>query len=102
MKLDRNGYAPSILQEGDYCFLCGRMDRKLDRHEVFPGPFRYKSKMYGLWLNLCHYPCHEGPDGAHASREVSRYLKAYAQGKAMETYGWTEQQFRERFGKNYL
>ena len=35
MKLDGNGYAKSILQEGSCCHLCGRngsMD-KLDRHD---------------------------------------------------------------------
>lgn len=40
MKLDGNGYAKSILQEGSCCHLCGHngsMD-KLDRHEVFGRP----------------------------------------------------------------
>ena len=52
MKLDGNGYAKSILQEGSCCHLCGHngsMD-KLDRHEVFGGPDRAKSKRYGLWV----------------------------------------------------
>ena len=43
MKLDGNGYAKSILQEGSCCHLCGRngsMD-KLDRHEVFGGAMGY-------------------------------------------------------------
>ena len=56
MKLDGNGYAKSILQEGSCCHLCGHngsMD-KLDRHEVFGGPDRAKSKRYGLWVLLCH------------------------------------------------
>ena len=102
MKLDRNGYAPSILQDGDYCFLCGRMDRKLDRHEVFGGAYRDKSKMDGLWMLLCHEPCHEGPHGVHGDRPTRDYIRAYAQGKAMELYGWSTRDFIMRYGKNYL
>jgi hypothetical protein len=56
LRLDRNGYAPSILQTEERCFLCGRTDRKLDRHEPFGGPYRAKSKADGLWVLLCHYP----------------------------------------------
>ena len=101
-KLDRNGYAPSILQVGEYCWLCGRMDRKLDRHEAFGGAYRAKSKADGLWLLLCHEGCHEGRDGAHGNPKVQRFIRAYAQGKAMEAYGWTTEQFIMRYGKNYL
>lgn len=55
-KKDRNGYSPSILQSdlevcynwpSDYC--CGG---KLDRHEVFGGTYRAKSKAFGLWVTL--------------------------------------------------
>jgi len=102
LKLDRNGYAPSILQTEERCFLCGRTDRKLDRHEPFGGPYRAKSKADGLWVLLCHYPCHEGPDGAHGRRRVAEYLRAYTQGKAMEVYGWTQAEWIARYGKNYL
>lgn len=98
---DRNGYRPSILQTGNYCWLCGRTDRKLDRHEVFGGAYRAKSKYDGLWLLLCHDPCHIGKDGAHKNQRVNRYLKAYAQGKAQEVYGWSTQEFIMRYGKNW-
>lgn len=101
-RLDRNGYAPSILQQDECCFLCGRRDRKLDRHEPFGGPYRAKSKADGLWLLLCHYPCHEGPTGAHGSARVNNYLRAYTQGKAMEVFGWSVEEWREHYGKNYL
>ena len=47
-KLDRNGYAPSIIQDeaDESCFVCyanGHYD-PLNRHEAFGGPFRDKSK----------------------------------------------------------
>lgn len=99
---DRNGYAPSILQDDlSHCFLCGRCDRKLDRHEVFFGPYRDKSKVDGLWVMLCQQPCHEGKNGAQYNRAIRERLAAEAQEKAMEAYGWTTEQFIQRYGKNW-
>lgn len=98
----RSEYSPSILQEDlTHCFLCGRCDRKLDRHEVFPGPYRDKCKEDGLWVTLCHFPCHEGKDGAQYDRKTREYLAAYAQGKAMDKYGWSTEEFIQRYGKNW-
>ena len=46
--LDRNGYAPSILQDDlSVCFRCGRSCEKLDRHEVYGAANRQKSKALG-------------------------------------------------------
>ena len=102
--LDSNGYAPSILQDDlENCFLCGRCDRKLDRHEVFFGTaYRKKSKADGLWVKLCHEDCHEGKNGAQYNRAVRNRLSAYAQQRAMEVYGWSTAEFIERYGKNWL
>ena len=100
-KKRRSEYSPSILQDEECCWLCGRRDRKLDRHEAFFGPFRQKSKQDGLWVLLCHYPCHEGPHGAQYDPEIRRYLSAYAQGKAMEVYGWDTAEWIRRYGKNW-
>ena len=100
---DRNGYNPSILQdEPDCCWLCRRRDRKLDRHEVFGGALRERSKTDGLWVLLCHEDCHEGPRGAHGDKKVRRYLSAYAQGRAMEVYGWDTAEWIRRYGKNWI
>lgn len=98
--MDRNGYNPSILQKGERCFLCGRRDRKLDRHEVFGGAFRGKSKKLGLWVLLCHEPCHLLR--AHGDAEISQGLRRFAQQRAMTEYGWTVAEWRREFGKNYL
>lgn len=98
--IDRNGYAPSILQVGEGCFLCQRRDQKLDRHEVFGGPYRTKSKALGLWVLLCHDSCHL--NGVHKDADLQRHMRAFAQNRAMTEYGWTVQEFRHRFGKNYL
>ena len=98
--MDKNGYNPSILQAGQRCFLCGRTDRKLDRHEVFGGAFRSKSKRLGLWVLLCHEPCHM--IRVHGDAEISRGLRKFAQQRAMTEYCWSVADWRHQFGKNYL
>lgn len=101
-----NGYAPSILQDDlDCCWRCLRngCGDKLDRHEVFGGAYREKSKRLGLWVVLCHDRCHIfGPDAVHNSAETARALKKFAQMRAMEEYGWSVDDFIREFGKNYL
>ena len=98
----RNGYGPSILQDVDGCFLCGRTDSKLDRHEVFPGAYRAKCKRLGLWVLLCHEGCHEGKFGVHQNPEMRNMLKRFAQNRAMSYYRWDMYDWIREFGKNYL
>lgn len=102
--LGASGYANSILQDDlSYCFKCGKTTGKIDRHEVFQGvAYRKKSKEHGLWVMLCHESCHEGKDGVHGNRAFREELSAYAQKRAQETYGWTVDEWRERFGKNWI
>lgn len=103
MKLDRNGYAPSILEGHDkfQCYLCGGNGwGKLDRHEIFHGPFRAKSKALGLWVHLCHGDCHL--NGVHKYGEIDHRLKLAGQKAAMLEYGWTKDEFAAEFGRNYM
>ena len=107
VQLDRNGYAPSIVQSdaGEKCAICfanGASD-PLNRHEVFYGAYREKSKRLGLWVTLCHNRCHQnGRNSVHQNADVDRALKVYAQRAAMEHYGWSKEDFIREFGKNYL
>lgn len=79
------------------------MDRKLDRHEAFGGvSHRQKSKRLGLWVMLCHDPCHCGASGVHQNVNERLYLKRYAQRIAMNHFGWSEDDFIREFAKNYL
>ena len=99
--LDRNGYAPSILARTESkCFLCGCSDQKLDRHEIFHGAYRAKSKGYGIWVPLCHFRCHL--NGVHKQADIDIELKRKAQLAAQRAYGWTPAEFIQRYGKNYL
>lgn len=98
-RLDRNGYAPSILQQAECCFRCGRTNGKLDRNEIFGGVDRDKSKRYGLWVLMCHEPCHSI---FHSEAEYRNRLRRYAQGCANLEYGWSKETFIKMFGRNYL
>lgn len=97
----------SILQpERDRCFLCGRNGAvdPLDCHHVFfSGAYRKWSDKFGLTVYLCHDRCHEtGERAVHRDAVVCRKLQRYAQKKAMRHYGWSVEQFRQMFGRNYL
>lgn len=104
MPLDRNGYAESIMQRREgVCWLCGRSwGAKLDRHEPWGAANRQKSKELGLWVNLCHFGCHEGPGSVHEDGSLARELRKDAQRAAMLRYGWTREEFIARFGKSEL
>lgn len=104
VSLDKNGYAPSILQRDlSVCWLDGRPGGKLDRHEIFGGAFRRKSKALGLWVMLHHKQCHlDGPNAVHCNADTMLCLKQAGQRAAMQAYGWTVEDFRREFGKNYL
>ncbi len=99
--LDRNGYAPSIVQEDmTCCYVCGLSDQKLDRHEVYGASNRQKSKALGLWIMLCHDRCHL--HGVHKHPAEFAWMKEEAQRRAMEAYGWTTEDFIREFGRNYI
>lgn len=98
--------AKSIIQEDKtHCFICG-MNRNLeplDEHHVFGGANRKKSEKYGLKIYIHHHKCHIfGENSVHKNAEVDRAVKRIAQKRAMEKYGWTVDEFREIFGKNYI
>lgn len=97
--LDRNGYAPSIFRKTEGCYLCGS-NSPLQRHEIFHGTvLRKRSKEYGLWINVCQR-CHNlihNSDG-----KIDKALKITAEKEAILHYGWAVDDFRQRFGKNWL
>lgn len=84
------------------CFLCGRSDRKLDRHEIWFGGYRNKSKATGMWVMLCHEDCHEGKNGVHRDPKKTHELRQLGQIALMEKLGWTVEDVRREFGRNYL
>ena len=98
-KIGANGYVPSIVGEDLKCYLCGRTDRRIHRHEVYHGAFREKSKNLGLWVNLCE-DCHDRLH--HKDASLDRRLKEEMQEKAMKAFDWEVADFRREFGKSYI
>lgn len=96
----------SIIQtDKEHCFLCGMNTNlePLDEHHIFGGSNRKKSEKYGLKVYLHHRKCHIfGKSSVHQNPIIMKELHAIGQIKAMEHYGWTVDEFREIFGRNYL
>lgn len=96
----------SILQDdSEVCYLCGlpACGDPLDWHHIFGGALRKKSEKYGLKVRLHHAKCHIfGPESAHGSGRTAELLHKAAQEAAMREYGWTVEDFRWVFYKNYL
>lgn len=96
----------SILQKDKTrCFICKQnaCGDPLDKHHVYFGALRSKSEKYGLTVYIHHSKCHIfGANAVHVNARINRRLQAYAQKKAMAHYGWSREDFRREFYKNYL
>lgn len=88
----------SVLSSTFECYICKR-GGQLARHHVFNNnPNRRLSEKYGAWVYLCP-ECHRE---IHADITARLDLKQEAQKAVMEAEGWTVEDFRSVFGKNYL
>lgn len=87
------------------CWLCGRngFTDPLEVHHIFGSDRKKKSEKYGLLVDLCGNRCHRlGEFAVHNNAQTMQQLHEYGQKKAMEEQGWTIEEFRKEFGKNYL
>lgn len=91
----------SILQTEHKCYICGSQVW-LEEHHVFGGHLRKFSEKYGLKVYLCHWCHNEPPGGVHFNAKKMAALRSDAQKKAMEHYGWSEDDFRSYTGRSYL
>lgn len=91
----------SILQTEKRCYMCGSV-RWLELHHIFNAYNKKNSEKYGLLVYLCHYCHNEPPNGVHHNAKNRITLQANAQKAAMKYYGWSEDDFRSIFHKNYL
>lgn len=83
------------------CFLCGNWE-ELEEHHIFTGALRPLSTKYKATVRLCPW-CHRlDEDAVHKSRATREYIQDYGQRKVMREQGWTVEEFRAVFGKNYL
>lgn len=83
------------------CLVCGKVGQT-ERHHIFGGAMRKKSEKYGLVVDLCHYCHNEPPYGVHHCKELMVELHKWGQKKAMQENGWSVDDFRREFYKNYL
>lgn len=98
VKLDSNGYAPSLFSNEPFRgYRCNRFGDTA-RLEIYGGSRRSASKALGLWVTVC-------PD-CHAAIHVSGILQYHyhKQGQLLAEayYHWNHDDFRRRFYKNYL
>lgn len=84
-----------------YCAMCGSV-KNIERHHIFGGGLRQKSEKYGLVIDLCHRCHNQPPNGVHFNKETMLKVHQYGQRLAMQRYGWTIEDFRREFYKNYL
>lgn len=98
VKLDSNGYAPSLfVHESFRCYRCGCFGDTA-RHAIFGGSRRKASKELGLWINVC-------PDcniAIHSIGILQDHYHKQGQLLAEAYYHWNHDDFRRRFYKNYL
>lgn len=99
----------SILQTDiERCYLCGEPASFYDplaMHHIFGGckAIRDKAEADGLVVYIHNTKCHiYGKNAVHVNAKVNRALQAEAQKAAMEKYGWSVEDFRARYYKNYL
>lgn len=93
----------SILTDDlDHCIVCGLRDVEL--HEVFYGRRnRHKSIEDGLVIPLCHkYHHHGNLIGIHKDIGLNTKYKKIAEEKWLDYYDKDIDDFRERYGRNYL
>lgn len=86
----------------EHCIECGRYGVEL--HEVFYGrAFRHKSIEDGLVIPLCKQYHHKGNlIGIHKDKELNLKYKKKAEQCWLEHYNKSIEDFRKRYGRNYL
>lgn len=82
------------------CAVCDA-ETNLEAHHIFGAANRKLSDQDGLVIPLC-YVHHRGRHGVHSNPELQQELHEIGQAVWMKHYGKTADEFRKRYGKNYL
>lgn len=93
----------SIVKAAKSCFFCGS-EKDLERHHIYMGLANRKlSEEDGLWVWLCP-KCHRGDWGVHGyhGHEYDLALKRAGEWAWVHHTGGTIEDFRKRYGKNYI
>lgn len=92
----------SIIQNKKECIICGGY-YGLESHHCLLGKNRKKAEEDGLKVWLC-YDHHRGTNGVHGKNghELQEHLKIIAEKVWLKEYNKTKDDFRERYGRNYI
>ncbi len=71
----------------------------MEKHHIFGGANRKLSEQDGLYVMLCR-SCHTGNRGVHFNKELMQSL--HEKGEEAYLKDHTLEDFRTRYGKNYL
>lgn len=92
----------SIINNDKKCYVCG-IRCNLHLHHIIFGKNRKKSDEDGLVVYLC-YRHHEGTNGVHGrlGHNLDTKLKKIGEETWLNYYHKTKEDFRKRYGRNYL
>lgn len=91
----------SILQQNKCCLVCGT-NKDIHIHEVFFGRNRQKSIEDGCCVYLCGMHHNLSNKGIHFNKNLDTKVKKLMEGKWLEYYNKTIDDFRKRYYCNYL
>lgn len=92
----------AILQDKNECYVCG-CKYGLELHHCIYGMGKRKlADKYGLVVYLCKEHHRTGKNAVHFYKPLDDELKAMAQTKAMNYYGWSIEDWMKIFRRNYL
>lgn len=91
----------SLIQEGKYCYVCGR-ESALHKHHIFYGTAnRRLSEEDGAYCYLCAMHHNGGNWGVHFNKPLDIKLKKRCQ-QAWEEHNGNREDFINRYGKSWL
>lgn len=93
-------YNPSILQNEQECYISGKTNCDLVRHEIYFGKNRQASKKNGFWVYLTPEWHNLSKYSVHLNKQTDFKLKQDCQMKFEETH--SREEFLKLIGKNYL
>jgi len=75
----------------------------LHRHEIFFGTANRKKSIEDGLVVFLEPKMHNGSNmGVHYNKQFDKQLKQAGEDRWIEYYGKTKEEFRERYGRNYI
>lgn len=91
----------SIIQKNKECYVCSTTYNLHSHHIYFGNPWRKLSERYGMKVYLC-WQHHEGTYGVHGKHGHDLDMKLKKKGQEVFEEYYSDLNFKDIFGKNYL